>query len=115
MSKTIHINLVSDFACPWCFVGKRRLQKAIELRPELDIALTWQPFQLNPDMPREGRNPVLVAIDTPDLDRAKALAQSLAGAVGGIIVDVRTMPPEVQAEAWRRGLIPDHPARQGDE
>lgn len=35
-------------------------------------------------MPREGRNPVLVAIDTPDLDRAKALAQSLAGAVGGI-------------------------------
>ena len=36
-------------------------------------------------------------------------------AVGGIIVDVRTMPPEVQAEAWRRGLIPDHPARPGDE
>ena len=35
--------------------------------------------------------------------------------VGGIIVDVRTMPPEVQAEAWRRGLIPDHPARPGDE
>ena len=35
--------------------------------------------------------------------------------VGGVIVDVRTMPPEVQAEAWRRGLIPDHPARPGDE
>ena len=35
-------------------------------------------------MPREGRNPVLVAIDTPELDRAKALSQSLAGAVGGI-------------------------------
>lgn len=35
-------------------------------------------------MPSEGRNPVLVAIDTPELDRAKALSQSLAGAVGGI-------------------------------
>ncbi len=56
MSKTIRIELVSDFACPWCFVGKRRLKKAIEQRPDLDIALHWRPFQLNPDMPRQGRN-----------------------------------------------------------
>jgi predicted DsbA family dithiol-disulfide isomerase len=56
MSKTINIEMVSDFACPWCFVGKRRLEKAMEQRPDLDIALDWRPFQLNPDMPREGRN-----------------------------------------------------------
>ncbi|MCH8307483.1 MAG: DsbA family protein, partial [Proteobacteria bacterium] len=42
MSKTINIEMVSDFACPWCFVGKRRLKKAIEQRPDLDIALKWR-------------------------------------------------------------------------
>ena len=56
MSKTVIIELVSDFACPWCFIGYRRLKKAIEQRPGLDAALNWRPFQLNPDMPREGRN-----------------------------------------------------------
>ena len=48
--------MISDFACPWCYVGKHRLQKAIALRPELEVALHWRPYQLNPDMPREGRN-----------------------------------------------------------
>lgn len=56
MSNSINIEIVSDFACPWCFVGKRYLDEAIEQRPELDISLAWSPFQLNPDMPRLGRN-----------------------------------------------------------
>jgi len=53
------INVVSDVVCPWCFIGKRRLEAAIELyrqrfpnRPE--PVVTWWPFQLNPDMPVEG-------------------------------------------------------------
>ncbi len=56
MTKTINIEMVSDFACPWCFLGKRRLKKAIEQQPDLDTTLYWRPFQLNPDMPRGGRN-----------------------------------------------------------
>ena len=56
MSKKLKIEIVSDFACPWCFVGKRRLEKAMAMRPDLEFELTWTPFQLNPDMPREGRN-----------------------------------------------------------
>jgi predicted DsbA family dithiol-disulfide isomerase len=52
----INLEIVSDFACPWCFIGKRRLEKAIALRPGLDISVNWLPFQLNPGMPREGRN-----------------------------------------------------------
>jgi predicted DsbA family dithiol-disulfide isomerase len=55
MSNTINIEVVSDHVCPWCYVGKRRLEAAIAQRPELDINVTWQPFQLSPDMPREGR------------------------------------------------------------
>lgn len=47
---------MSDPVCPWCYVGKRRLEKALAERPELDVQISWQPFQLNPDMPRAGRN-----------------------------------------------------------
>jgi len=54
--KTINIEVVSDVVCPWCYVGKRRLEAALEQRPDLNVTVTWQPFQLSPDMPREGRN-----------------------------------------------------------
>jgi predicted DsbA family dithiol-disulfide isomerase len=56
MLKRINIEMVYDFACPWCYVGKRRLNEAIEQRPDLDVVVNWKPFQLNPDMPRAGRN-----------------------------------------------------------
>ena len=57
MSATVplHIEIVSDYVCPWCYVGKRRLESAIEQRPDLDIEVSWRPFQLSPDMPRSGR------------------------------------------------------------
>jgi len=45
------IDVISDVICPWCFIGKRRLEKALEGRP---ASVRWHPFQLNPDMPREG-------------------------------------------------------------
>jgi len=56
MNKKITIDVVSDPVCPWCFVGKRRLERAIEQLPEFEFSVAWRPFQLNPDMPREGRN-----------------------------------------------------------
>ena len=87
MSKTINIEIVSDFACPWCFVGKRRLKKAIEQRPNLDIALNWRPFQLNPDMPREGRNRRDYYRNKFGDERAKDLREALknVGAEAGIV------------------------------
>jgi predicted DsbA family dithiol-disulfide isomerase len=45
------IDVISDVICPWCFIGKRRLEKALGGRP---ATVRWHPFQLNPDMPREG-------------------------------------------------------------
>jgi predicted DsbA family dithiol-disulfide isomerase len=50
----MRIDVVSDTVCPWCFVGKRRLERAIALRPELAFEVHWHPFQLNPDVPSEG-------------------------------------------------------------
>ena len=51
----IALEIISDPICPWCYIGKTRLEKALAERPEHPLAPPlWRPFQLNPDMPREG-------------------------------------------------------------
>ncbi|MBO39772.1 MAG: hypothetical protein CMM75_11450 [Rhodospirillaceae bacterium] len=50
----MRIEIVSDTICPWCFVGKRRFELALKLRPQAGLSLTWRPYQLNPTMQREG-------------------------------------------------------------
>ena len=49
----MHVAIVSDTICPWCYIGKRRFERAHAGRPS-DLAVEWRPFQLNPDMPAEG-------------------------------------------------------------
>ncbi len=58
MSKpVIKIDVISDVICPWCYIGKRRLEKAIDqLKGEFDFEVDYHPFELNPDTPKEGRN-----------------------------------------------------------
>ncbi len=56
MAEPLPIQIVSDLVCPWCYVGKRRLERALAARPELPVRVTWLPFQLSPDMPREGKD-----------------------------------------------------------
>jgi predicted DsbA family dithiol-disulfide isomerase len=48
------VDVVSDVICPWCFIGKRRLHKALALLHHRDVTVCWKPFQLNPDAPKEG-------------------------------------------------------------
>lgn len=50
----MHLDIYSDTICPWCFIGKRRLERALAERPEPGMTVTWKAFQLNPDMPGEG-------------------------------------------------------------
>jgi predicted DsbA family dithiol-disulfide isomerase len=50
----LHIDMVSDVVCPWCFIGKRRLEKAIALKPEIPVTVRFHPYFLNPWVPREG-------------------------------------------------------------
>ncbi len=49
----ISVDVISDVICPWCFIGKRRLEKAIAAYGK-PVAVCWHPFQLNPAMPKEG-------------------------------------------------------------
>lgn len=50
----IHIDIFSDTICPWCLIGKRRLERALAERPGLEAAIHWRAFQLNPMMPKGG-------------------------------------------------------------
>jgi len=48
------IDIVSDVVCPWCYVGKKRLEAALRQMPVRKIAIFWRPFQLDPTIPKEG-------------------------------------------------------------
>ena len=53
--RKIQLDVVSDPICPWCYIGKHRLEQGLELLdPEIEIDVRWRPFELNPTMPREG-------------------------------------------------------------
>jgi predicted DsbA family dithiol-disulfide isomerase len=55
MKRKIRIDVVSDIVCPWCYIGKRRLEKAVdELASEFDVQIEYHPFELNPALPPSG-------------------------------------------------------------
>ncbi|HTP84824.1 MAG TPA: DsbA family oxidoreductase [Alphaproteobacteria bacterium] len=58
------IDIISDAICPWCYIGKRRLEQALAQAPQPELEVGWRPFQLNPEMPAEG-------MDRKDYLRAK--------------------------------------------
>jgi predicted DsbA family dithiol-disulfide isomerase len=59
MSEPLRVDIVSDFSCPWCYIGKRRIESVLaawkaEHPTEPEPVVRWLPFQLNPDLPAEG-------------------------------------------------------------
>ena len=52
--RIMKIDIISDTVCPWCFIGKRKLQSAINYFSDCQFNIVWRPYQLNPDMPKEG-------------------------------------------------------------
>jgi predicted DsbA family dithiol-disulfide isomerase len=79
----ISLDIVSDVACPWCYVARSYLWRALEQRPDHPFRVQWHPFQLNPDMPAEGMDraeymaarfgdrDAIVALHAPLLDHAE--------------------------------------------
>ena len=53
-SKTLRIEIFADIICPWCYIGKKRLEKALRDRPQIEVELTWRGFLLNPSIPQSG-------------------------------------------------------------
>ena len=56
MTNAITIDVVSDVVCPWCFIGQKRLDKAIAAVPDVEVSVRWRPFQLDPTIPPEGKD-----------------------------------------------------------
>ena len=57
MATELKIDIVSDVSCPWCIIGFKALQQALqEVAPDITASIEWQPFELNPQMPQEGQD-----------------------------------------------------------
>lgn len=84
------LEIFSDTVCPWCYIGKRRLERALRLRPQPALVRRWRAFQLNPGLPASGmdRRQYMVA-KFGSLERAQRLydAVSRVGAQEGIKFD----------------------------
>jgi predicted DsbA family dithiol-disulfide isomerase len=80
----MQIDIVSDMICPWCFIGKRRLERALAVRPDLTAILSWRAFQLNPDMPSDGISRELyLSAKFGGLRRAERLDETVSAAGRG--------------------------------
>ncbi len=87
------IDIVSDAICPWCYIGKRQLERALDmLRQEgLEFQVHWNPFQLNPDMPPEGRDRAAYrAWKFGSPEKAAALDARISEAAAGVGLGFRT-------------------------
>ena len=54
MNETVMVEVFSDIACPWCYIGEHRLTLAMEQNPEIEVEWNWRPYQLQPRLPAEG-------------------------------------------------------------
>ncbi|MGF1604821.1 MAG: DsbA family oxidoreductase [Rhodothalassiaceae bacterium] len=52
--QALSIDIISDTVCPWCLIGKRKLDRALAMRPDVTPQITWRAYKLNPDIPPEG-------------------------------------------------------------
>jgi predicted DsbA family dithiol-disulfide isomerase len=75
------IDVVSDVVCPWCFIGKRRLEKALALRPDIAAEVRWRPYFLNDWIPREGIDrKTYLETKFGSVERYRAIAERVAAA-----------------------------------
>jgi predicted DsbA family dithiol-disulfide isomerase len=77
----VRIDVVSDIVCPWCFIGKHRLEKAIALNPDIPVEVHWRPYFLNDWIPREGiSREQYLTTKFGSAERYKGIAQRVSAA-----------------------------------
>lgn len=91
----MRIDVYSDIACPWCFVGERRLRRALSSHPDVKVDWHWHAFQLQPQMPPRGKpwQAFIVQKFGGAGNRDAAFSHVVqAGALEGIVFDFQNMP-----------------------
>ncbi len=77
----VRIDVVSDVVCPWCFIGKHRLEKALALTPDIPVEVHWRPYFLNDWIPREGiSREQYLTTKFGSVERYKGIAQRVGAA-----------------------------------
>jgi predicted DsbA family dithiol-disulfide isomerase len=77
----VHADVVSDVVCPWCYIGKHRLEAAMALNPDVAVDVNWRPYFLNPWIPREGIDrKTYLETKFGSVQRYAAIAQRVAAA-----------------------------------
>src|SRR3984885_12291526 len=88
----LRIDIVSDAICPWCYIGKRQLERALTTLAQegLRFSVHWNPFQLNPDMPKEGRDrSAYRAMKFGSAERARELDERVGSAAAAVGLNFR--------------------------
>jgi len=88
----IKIQIISDPVCPWCYIGKRRLDAALAARPALQATLGWLPYQLSPETPREGRDRVAHYESIFGAERARVIMEQMTDTARGEGLDFQLKP-----------------------
>jgi predicted DsbA family dithiol-disulfide isomerase len=84
----VRIDVVSDVVCPWCFIGKKRLEKAIAMRPDIPVEVHFRPYFLNDWIPREGMSReqyLTTKFGSPEKYRGIAQRVTAAAASEGLV------------------------------
>jgi predicted DsbA family dithiol-disulfide isomerase len=90
MGQPMIVDVIADVVCPWCYLGWRRVKAALALRPDLDTAIVWRAYQLDPTLPEEGVDrKAYMAAKFKDPERLQAVHEALVtgGAEDGIVFD----------------------------
>ena len=101
--KAMYLDIFSDTICPWCYIGKRRLERALQARPQPDLRIRWRAFQLNPAMPAEGMDrKAYIEAKFGGPERARGIFDTVrtAGAAENIpfaFADIRRTPNTLQS------------------
>ncbi|WP_282129954.1 DsbA family oxidoreductase [Roseobacter litoralis] len=96
MTEKTKIDIISDPICPWCYIGKAHLDRALAENPDHPFVIEWHPFQLNPEMPRDG------------MDRRAYLEGKFGGKEGAVrayapvVENAKAAGLEIDFEAMKR-------------
>jgi len=113
MTQPVRIDVVSDVVCPWCFIGKKRLEQALALKPGIPVEVHFRPFFLNDWIPREGisREQYLTTkFGSPERYKEIATRVQAAAAAEGLVYDpdgIKSQPNTTDAHRlirWASGI-----------
>ncbi|MBW3572487.1 MAG: DsbA family oxidoreductase [Gemmatimonadetes bacterium] len=108
----MRIEVWSDVVCPWCWIGETRLFRSLQQRPEVQAEVVWRPFQLQPDLPPQGKpwdEVIRTKFGGPERARAMFQHVAAAGAQDGLAFDFESIPAHPNTrDAHRLLLLAQH-------